>query len=87
MLTMLTQNGIDAVSRGVASLTVKDGQEFHFPSFSSDLHNFFLTFPQTFLIFVKILVLQVGESDSPARELKALATPLALSLRIPEKRR
>ena len=86
---MLTQNAIDAVSRGVASLTVKDGQEFHFPSFSSDLHNFFLTFPQTFPIFIILLVLQVGESDSPARELKALATPLALalSLRIPEKRK
>ena len=29
-------------TRGVASLTVPAGQEFHFPHFSSNFHNFFI---------------------------------------------
>ena len=51
--------------RNVASLTVPGGQEYHFPHFSSNFHHFFFTFPQTFLIFVLILALRVG--DSPTR--------------------
>ena len=40
-------------NKGVASLVVPVGQEFHFPRFSP----LFLIFPQTFLIFVLNLAL------------------------------
>ena len=53
--------------RAVASLAVPGGQEFHFPHFPPIFDNFYLIFPQTFLIFFLILTLRVGE---------ALATPL-----------
>ena len=38
------------LSRGVASITVPGGQEFHFLHFSSNLNHFFLFFP--FLLFL-----------------------------------
>ena len=64
--------------RGVASLTVSGGHEFHFPHFSSNFHFFFLIFPQTFLIFV--LILPFGWTTcSPG---KALATPLGTAANI-----
>ena len=46
--------------RGVASLAVTGGQNFHFPNFSSIYISFSYIF-QTFLIFVFILALLVGE--------------------------
>ena len=46
-----------AVSRVVASLTVPDGQEFHFLHF---FLKFWSIFPQTLLIFFLILTLRVG---------------------------
>ena len=50
--------------RAVASLTVPDGQEFHFPHFFLKFRSIFLTFPQTFLVFFLILALRVGESPT-----------------------
>ena len=55
---------------GLASLTVPDGQEFHF---THSFLKFRSIFPQTFLIFFLILALWVGECRPPG---KTLATPL-----------
>ena len=46
-------------------------QEFHFPHFSSKFPSFFsLIFPQTFLIFVLILALWVGESTTQRAKMR-----------------
>ena len=58
--------------RAVASLTVPDGQNFHFPHFFLKFWSIYLIFPQTLLIFFLILVLQVG--GSPTREGPGYAT-------------
>ena len=56
----------------VASLTVPGGQEFHFPHFFLKFLSIFLILPQTVLIFLLILALQVGAS--PTREGPGYAT-------------
>ena len=61
-------------TRAVASLTVPDGQEFHFPHSFLKFRSIFLILPQTFLIFFLILVLRVG--DSPTRKGPGYATVL-----------
>ena len=59
-------------NRAIASLTVPDGQESHFPHFFLKFRSISLIFPQTFLIFFPILILRVGES--PTREGPGYAT-------------
>ena len=60
--------------RGVASLTVRGGQEFYFPHYSSNFYQF-LFFPKIFLIFVLNMALRVGKS--PTREGPGYATALS----------
>ena len=61
-----------AIVRGVASLTVSGGQEFHSPYFFLKFWSIFRKFPQTLFTFFLILVLRVG--DSPTREGPGYAT-------------
>ena len=58
--------------RTVASLTVSDGQEFHFPHFFLKFRLIFLIFPQILPIFFLILALRA--SESPTREGPGYAT-------------
>ena len=60
-------------SRAVASLTVPDGQEFHFPHFSSNFNHFFLKL----YLFYSSFWLSGWASCPPG---KALTTPLISSL-------
>ena len=71
---------INAYLRAVASLTVPGGQEFHFPHFSSNFDQLFLFFLNHYLFFSSFW--PSGWATRPPK--KALATPLAYLMLVPE---